>query len=78
MSSVEISDTIINNLKYNHNHSGGGGEQISYLNLSNLPTIPITESIYIQSTTPTVSPGTAYLWIDTTGGDLQFWVEDGL
>lgn len=34
--------------------------------------------IYIQSAAPVVTPGTPYLWVDTTDGDLQFWVEDGI
>ena len=32
--------------------------------------------VFIQSTTPSATG--PYLWIDTTGGDLNFKVEDGL
>jgi len=33
-------------------------------------------NLYIQDTPPVDS--SPYLWIDTTGGDLNFWVEDGV
>jgi hypothetical protein len=36
-----------------------------------------TENLFIQSTAPTVVAGIPYLWIDTTGGNLQFKIEDG-
>lgn len=34
------------------------------------------ENLYIQPTAPT-DPGVNYMWIDTTGGNLNFWVETG-
>lgn len=33
--------------------------------------------VYIQNTQPTAGPGEKYLWLDTSNGDLQIWVEDG-
>lgn len=42
-------------------NSGGGGGGI--------------QNVFIQSNQPTASG--AYLWIDTTGGNLNFKVEDG-
>lgn len=33
--------------------------------------------IYIQVAPPSVAPGIPYVWIDISGGDLNFWVEDG-
>lgn len=33
--------------------------------------------VYIQNTQPTAGPGDKYLWLDTSNGDLQIWVEDG-
>ena len=34
-----------------------------------------SQNLFIQDTAP-IAAG-AYLWIDTTGGNLQFFVEDG-
>jgi Major tropism determinant N-terminal domain len=33
---------------------------------------------YIQDTAPSVGAGIPYLWINTTGGNLQFMIEDGI
>lgn len=35
-----------------------------------------TQNVFIQDTQPSATG--AYLWIDTSGGNLQFLVEDGL
>jgi len=35
------------------------------------------KNVYIQNTAPVVAPGQTYMWIDTSDGDLNFWVEDG-
>jgi hypothetical protein len=32
--------------------------------------------LFIQDTAP-VTVATKYLWIDTSGGDIAFWVENG-
>lgn len=34
--------------------------------------------LFVQSTAPTVSAGTPYVWFDTSGGDLQVLYDDGL
>lgn len=34
--------------------------------------------VYVQSATPSPGAGIPYLWIDTTGGNIQIKVEDGL
>lgn len=34
------------------------------------------QNLFIQDTDPAIAG--AYLWIDTTGGNLNFWVEDGI
>jgi len=36
------------------------------------------DNLFIQSIAPTVTNGIPYLWINTTGGNLQFMIEDGL
>lgn len=41
--------------------SGGGG----------------TQNVFIQETEPAVSTGQKALWIDTTGGNLNFWIKTG-
>lgn len=33
--------------------------------------------VFIQDTAP-VTIATKYLWIDTSGGDIAFWVENGV
>lgn len=33
---------------------------------------------FIQSTAPSVTPGTPYTWWDTTGGNLTLWIENGI
>lgn len=33
--------------------------------------------VFIQDTAPTTIAD-KYLWIDTSGGDIAFWVEDGV
>lgn len=33
--------------------------------------------LYIQDATPSFGVGEKALWIDTTGSDLNFWVQDG-
>lgn len=35
------------------------------------------QNLFIQNTAPVGVTG-AYLWIDTTGGNLNFWVETGV
>lgn len=34
------------------------------------------QNLFIQTTQPTVNY--PYMWIDTSNGDIQFWIEDGL
>jgi hypothetical protein len=34
--------------------------------------------LYVQTATPSPGAGIPYLWIDTTGGNIQIKVEDGL
>lgn len=43
-----------------------------------VPSINTSErqNVFIQTNQPTVSY--PYLWIDTSGGDVQMWIEDGL
>ena len=41
--------------------SGGGG----------------TQNVFIQETEPAVSTGQKALWIDITGGNLNFWIVTG-
>ena len=36
-----------------------------------------TQSVFIQETEPAVSTGQKALWIDTTGGNLNFWLKTG-
>lgn len=43
--------------------SGGGGGSI--------------QNVYIQDTEPNVATGEKALWIDTTGGNLNFWIKTG-
>lgn len=43
--------------------SGGGGGGV--------------QNVYIQTTEPTIATGEKALWIDTTGGNLNFWVVTG-
>ena len=35
------------------------------------------QNVFIQSTEPTVAIGEKVLWIDTTGGNLNFWIKTG-
>ena len=35
------------------------------------------QNVYIQTTEPTIATGEKALWIDTTGGNLNFWVVTG-
>lgn len=59
--------------------SGGLTDQVLFKNSNmnydaswkDLPGVPV----FIQNTQPTTSN---YLWIDTTGGDVQLFIEDGL
>lgn len=37
-----------------------------------------TPQVYAQTTAPTVPAGIPYIWFDTTGGNIQMWVNDGL
>ena len=41
--------------------SGGGG----------------TQNVFIQETEPTLATGEKALWIDITGGNLNFWIVTG-
>lgn len=43
--------------------SGGGGGLI--------------QNVYIQETEPTIATGEKALWIDITGGNLNFWIVTG-
>ena len=43
--------------------SGGGGGLI--------------QNVYIQETEPTLATGEKALWIDITGGNLNFWIVTG-
>ena len=43
--------------------SGGGGGLI--------------QNVYIQETQPTIATGEKALWIDITGGNLNFWIVTG-
>lgn len=36
-----------------------------------------SSNVFIQPVAPSGVTG-AYLWIDTSGGDISFWVEDGV
>lgn len=36
-----------------------------------------TQNVFIQSTEPVVGTGEKALWIDTTGGNLNFWIKTG-
>jgi hypothetical protein len=36
-----------------------------------------TQNVFIQETEPAVSTGQKALWIDTTGGNLNFWLKTG-
>lgn len=40
------------------------------------PGVAAPQNVFIQPTAP-ADPGYNYLWIDTTGGNLNFWVETG-
>lgn len=35
------------------------------------------QNVYIQDTQPAVNTGDKVLWIDTTGGNLNFWIITG-
>jgi hypothetical protein len=35
------------------------------------------QNVFIQSTEPYIATGEKALWIDTTGGNLQFWIKTG-
>lgn len=35
------------------------------------------DSIYVQDTEPAWADGEKGLWIDTSGGNLNFWVQTG-
>ena len=43
--------------------SGGGGGGV--------------QNVYIQDTQPTIATGGKALWIDITGGNLNFWIVTG-
>lgn len=43
--------------------SGGGGGGV--------------QNVYIQETEPSIGTGEKALWIDTTGGNLNFWIKTG-
>ena len=43
--------------------SGGGGGSV--------------QNVYIQEAEPVIATGEKALWIDTTGGNLNFWVVTG-
>lgn len=36
-----------------------------------------TQNVFIQESEPTVSTGDKALWIDITGGNLNFWIVTG-
>jgi len=35
------------------------------------------QNVYIQETEPVIASGEKALWIDTTGGNLNFWIKTG-
>ena len=35
------------------------------------------QNVYIQTSEPVIAPGEKALWIDTTGGNLNFWIVTG-
>lgn len=35
------------------------------------------QNVFIQDTEPVVAAGEKALWIDTTGGNLNFWIKTG-
>ena len=35
------------------------------------------QNVYIQETQPTIATGEKALWIDITGGNLNFWIVTG-
>ena len=43
--------------------SGGGGGSV--------------QNVYIQEAEPVIATGEKALWIDTTGGNLNFWIKTG-
>jgi hypothetical protein len=36
-----------------------------------------SQNVFVQSVAPTTTEP-VYLWIDTSGGNMTFWVEDGI
>lgn len=84
---VEINDNVgIQGIQGVGVPTGGTtGQVLSKINSTDYNTEWVTPSAgggvgvntYIQSTAPTVGAGIPYLWIDTTGGNLQFKIEDG-
>ena len=53
----------------------GMGAEVIQNYISTVSSSTQGDAVYIQDTQPTVSG--KYLWIDTTGNDITFWVEDG-
>ena len=45
---------------------------------SELDGLAIGNNVFVQSAAPSVGVGVPYLWIDTTGGNIQFKIEDGV
>ena len=37
----------------------------------------LIQNVYIQETEPTIATGEKALWIDITGGNLNFWIVTG-
>lgn len=40
--------------------------------------LAVGNNVFVQSAAPSVGAGVPYLWIDTTGGNIQFKIEDGV
>jgi len=65
----------VDNIVTKGNAVFGGGSGLTRQQVLNLINENTTQ-LYIQDTQPTAEG--KYLWIDTSNGDLTFWVEDGI
>jgi len=65
----------VDNIVTKGNAVFGGGSGLTRQQVLNLINENTTQ-LYIQDTQPTADG--KYLWVDTSGGDITFWVEDGL
>lgn len=64
---------------------GTAGQVLSKIDSTNYNTQWVDQSsggsdiqTYIQTTQPSVTVGTKYVWWDISGGNLTLWIEDGL